>query len=250
MKLIFEYLSYIAVLATLLGVSASTLMTDEYKAWIAILIVVAVVAFIFFQVCRIAKRHMEMQHPSGYSALSSFVRYASTDGKNITYEAFRHIQVKRPCMSSLEHKFTWTGSIQPTFESDLQEIGNVDSIKGEITKSVKLKFKRAKIYNDVEVIHLKMKLDDTDQKSETFIQHTVMSPVSVICFRVELLYVDSKYFGKLATLSRKETSKGHRASDEFLSSFSFDANAKSFYCNITEPEPGYMYRLSWERPNI
>ena len=249
MKRIFEFLGYLAVIATLMGVSASTLMTDEYKAWVAIFLVVATVAFICIQIFRITKRQMEMQHPNGFSALSAFVRYASTDGKNITYEVFRHIQIKRPCQSYFEHKFMWTGSIQPKCESDLQEIGSIDSIKGESTKSVKLKFKRAKVYNDVEVIHLKMTMDDSDQKSESYIQQSVLSPVSVICFRVELLYADIKYFGKRAILTRKETSKGHRASDEILDHYSFDASAKSFYCSIAEPEPGYTYRLSWERPS-
>ena len=233
-----------------MGVSASTLMTDKYKAWTAICLVVATVAFICIQVFRITKRQMEMQHPSGFLALSAFVRYASTDGKNITYEVFRHIQVKRPCLSFFEHKFMWSGSIQPKFESDLQEIGGVDSIKGENTKSLKLKFKRAKVYNDVEVIHIKMTMDDSDQKSETFIQQSVLSPVSVICFRVELLYTDTNYFGKKAILTRRETSKGHRASDETIGYYNFDATAKSFYCSVAEPEPGYTYRLAWERPNI
>lgn len=250
MKRIFEFFGYLAIVATLMGVSASTLMTDPNKAWVAILLVAATVIFICIQIFRITKRQLEMQHPSGFLALSAFVRYASTDGKNITYEVFRHIQIKRPCLSYFEHKFMWTGSIPPKCESDIQEIGSIDSIKGENTKSVKLKFKRAKVYNDVEVIHLKMKIDDSDQKSETYLQQAVKSPVSVICFRVELLYADLKYFGKNAILTRRETSKGHRASDEVIAHYQFDANAKSYHCNVNEPEPGYTYRLSWERPQI
>ncbi|MBK5008551.1 hypothetical protein IAE33_000411 [Pseudomonas sp. S60] len=233
-----------------MGVSATTLMTEPQKAWVAVLAVVATVIFICIQIYRITKRHMGMQHPSGFSALSAFVRYASTDGKNITYEVFRHIQIKRPCLSYIEHKFNWTGSTPPTCESDLQEIGSVDSIKGENTKSVKLKFKRAKIYNDVEVIHLKMAMDDSDKKSEPFLQQSVLSPVSVISFRVDLLYADTKYFGNKATLSRRETEKGHRATDEILGQYSFDATTKSYYCNVTEPEPGYTYKLSWDRPQF
>ena len=250
MKRILEFLGYLAVIATLLGVSASTLMTDAYKAWVAVLLVAATVVFICVQIFRITKRQMEMQHPSGFLALSAFVRYASTDGKNITYEVFRHIQVKRPCLSYFEHKFMWTGSTPPKCESDLQEIGSVDSIKGESTKAVKLKFKRAKVFNDVEVIHLKMTMDDSDQKSETFVQQSVNSPVSVINFRVDLLYADAKYFGNKATLSRKETEKGHRAADEVIGQYSFDASAKSYHCSVAEPEPGYTYRLSWDRPQV
>ena len=250
MKRIFEFLGYLAVIATLLGVSATSLMVDTTKSWVAACLVAATVLFICIQIFRITKRQLEMQHPTGFLALSAFVRYASTDGKNITYEVFRHIQIKRPCLSYFEHKFMWTGSNSPICESDIQEIGSIDSIKGESTKSVKLKFKRAKLYNDVEVIHLKMKIDDSDQKSETFIQQSVLSPVSVICFRVELLYTGTNYIGKSATLTRRETAKGHRASDEVLGQYPFDASAKSFHCNINEPEPGYTYRLTWERPSL
>lgn len=249
MKRIFEFLGYLAVMATLLGVSATSLMVDTTKSWVAVCLVAATALFICFQIFRITKRQLEMQHPTGFLALSSFVRYASTDGKNITYEVFRHIQIKRPCLSYFEHKFMWTGSKPPVCASDIQEISSIDNIKGESTKSVKLKFKRAKLYNDVEVIHLKMEIDDSDNKSETHIQQSVLSPVSVICFRVELLHTDASYIGKSAVLTRQETAKGHRASDEVMRKYPFDASAKSFHCNITEPEPGYTYRLSWERPN-
>lgn len=235
-------------MATLLGVSATTLMTDNVKAWVAISLVAATVAFIFFQVYRITKRQMEMQHPTGFLALSAFMRYESTDGKNITYELFRHVQIKTPCQSYFEHKFMWTGSTQPRCESDLQEIGSIDSIKGEETKSIKLKFKRAKVYNDVEVVHLKMTMDDSDHKSGTFIQQIVNAPLSVICFRVDLLHADARYFGNKATLTRTDSSKGHRASHEVVGYYNFDANAKSYNCSVAEPEPGYTYRLSWDRP--
>lgn len=247
MKRIFEFLGYLAVIATLMGVSASSLMVDATKAWVAVCLVAITAIIICLQVYRIAKKQLEMQHPTGFLALSAFVRYATTDGKNVTYEIFRHIQVKRPCLSYFEHKFLWTGSKQPVCTSDLQEIGGVDSIRGENTKAVKLKFKRAKVYNDVEVIHLKMKIDDSDQKSETFIQQSVLAPLSVLCFRVELLYTDASYIGKSATLTRRDTVKGHRASDEVLGDYQFDASAKSFYCNVNEPEPGYTYRLTWDR---
>lgn len=248
MKRIFEVLGYLAVIATLLGISLTTLLDDPTKAWVALGTIILLVIFVCIQIYRVAKRHMEMQHPSGILPLSAFVRWATPDGKNITYELFRHIQIKRPCLGFFEHKFMWTGTQIPRCESDIQEIGSIDSIKGENTKSVKLKFKKAKVYNDVEVIHIRMKIDDSDNKSSPFIQQVVKSPISLICFKVELLHADQAYFGKQAVLSRKDDSKGLHATDEVIDSYPFDPSTKSFSCNVNDPEPGYAYRVSWDRP--
>lgn len=248
MKQIFEFLGYLAVLATLLGVSATTLLTDPEKAWTALALVVSTALFICFQVYRMVRAHLNAQHPTGFLPLSSFAKYATSDGKNITYEMFRHLQIKLPCTSHFEHKFMWTGSTPPKVESDIQEVGQINSIPGETTKSIKLKFKKAKIYNDVEVIHLNMSMDDSDNKSKTFLQHNVSSPISFISFKVELLHAGAAYFGKHATLSRKDLLKGVRANTEFLQIYPFDAMSKSFSCNMNNPEPGYSYTLSWDRP--
>lgn len=248
MKRIWEFLGYLAVLATLFGVSLTTLLSDPQKAWVALALVLLTVLFIFFQIFRIVRNQLGNQHPSGFLPLSCFARYVTSDGSNVVYEVFRHLQIKSPCTGNFTHKFYWSGSKLPKIESDIQEVGKIISVPGETTSSIKLKFKKAKIYNDVEVIHLKMNLDDSDKKSGTFLEQKVKAPITFIAFKVELLHAQASYFGKQATLSRRDLEKGDRAAVEELEKYPFDANSKSFSCNLTNPEPGYAYRLEWNRP--
>lgn len=248
MKRVLELLGYLGLMATLLGVSLTTLMSDPQKAWVALGLVALTLLLICYQVCRIANRQLKNQYPSGFLPLSSFTRYVTSDGNTIIYELFRHMQVKSPCAGSFTHEFGWTGSKLPKVESDIQDIGTVNSVPGETTSSVKLKFKNAKVFNDVEVIHLKMEMDDLDKKSGTFIEQKVTSPINFISFKVELLHASSAYFGKQATLTRKDLEKGDRAAIEKLRKYPFEATSKSFSCNLNNPEPGYAYKLEWERP--
>lgn len=248
MKKFFEYLGYLAVVATLLGVSLTTLISDPQKAWVALGLVALTVLFICIQVYRLANGQLKTQHPTGFLPLSSFLRYVTSDGNTIIYELFRHMQIKTPCAGSFIHKFSWTGSTPPEIKSDIQEIGAINTVSGETTSSLKLKFKKAKVFNDVEVIHLKMNLDDSDKKSGTFLEHIVNAPINFISFKVELLHAKPSYFGKQATLTRKNIEKGDRAAIEKLGNYPFEATSKSFSCNLNNPEPGYSYRLEWERP--
>jgi len=247
-KRVWEFLGYLAVVATLLGVSFTTLLNEPQKAWTALALVALTIIFICFQVYRLVNSQLKNQHPSGFLPLSCFMRYVTSDGSNIVYEVFRHLQIKSSCTGHFTHQFHWSGSKSPRIESDIQEVGKIFTTPGETTNFIKLKFKKAKIYNDVEVIHLKMNLDDSDKKSGTFLEQNVHAPITFIAFKVELLHAQASYFGKQATLSRKDMKKGDRAAIEEIDKYPFDVNSKSFSCNLTDPEPGYAYRLDWDRP--
>jgi hypothetical protein len=245
---VWETLGYLAVLVTLLGVSIRNILDDNTTAWIALTVFIVALAFSCYRFYYVTRCMITRRYPEGFLPLSSFVRYVCSDGKHISYEAFRHIQIKQPYMSSFKHKFSWSGTQRPKCESDLQEIGKTEEIPGVTTKSLELKFKKPRIYNDVEIVHVKMQIDDSDQKSGTFISQTVHMPIKLICFRVELLSADAKYNGKYASLRRKFIPNGKSALEEEVQTIPFDPHTKAFFCQVTDPEPGYDYTLSWERP--
>ncbi|HEX5359925.1 MAG TPA: hypothetical protein VFW49_02320 [Fluviicoccus sp.] len=248
MKKILEIIGILASLAGLIGVSLTMILDDSTKSWIALAVFCSAVFFACFQLYQLTKKTIEQRYPNGYLSLSAFVRYVTSDGDNITYEVFRHIQVKRPVMSFFKHKFSWSGTKDPQCESDLQNVTAPMPIPGETTRALNLKFKNPRVYNDVEIVHLRMKLDDSDHNSSPFLNQTVTAPIRLISFRVELLHATPAYFGKMASFKRKRIENGHSAIEETLETIAFDANTKSYFHQISDPEPGYHYKLAWEKP--
>lgn len=248
MNKILELISLLGLIAGLLGVSALMIFEDETKAWIALVVFIGFLVFAAFRIYRISASYIAQRYPKGYLPLSCFARYVTSDGNNITYELFRHIQVKKPVMAFFDHKYMWSGTKEPRCESDLQVVDSHAQVPGETTKRLKLKFKHARIYSDVEIVHLRMKIDDSDHRSGTFLHQTVESPIRVLCFRVELLHAEAIYNGKMATVTRRCIENGHAAISETLATIPFEASTKSFFYQISDPEPGYYYQLSWDRP--
>jgi hypothetical protein len=245
---IWTIITNIAVVASLLGVGAVTFLTDPIKQWIALAIFVVALVYYGYQMYRFVQGSLTRRYPEGFLPLSAFVRYVTSDGYNITYEIFRHIQIKRPYLSNFDHPFNWTGSHEPKCESDLQYICKISSVVGKTTKLLQLKFKKPRIYNDVEIIHFRMELDDSDHKSQTYVGQNVHDPIRLVCFRVELLHANQAYYNKVAVVSRKRVDNGTNSLDEILVRVKFDQATKSYYHQVTDPEPGYNYRLTWERP--
>lgn len=201
--------------------------------------------------CFLSSKHLITQaYPKGYLPLSSFSKYTTSDGKNIVYEVFRHIQIKWPVLQKIEHRFEWTGTQEPRVQSDLQNSGAISPINGTRLKSLLLNFKHPKIYNSVEVIHFKMEIDDSDQASKPFLCQKVENPIYLISFRVELLNAQTTYFLEKAKFTRQNIANGSSAIEENLATISFDSATKSYFHQVPNPEPGYTYKLSWTRPPI
>jgi len=111
-------------------------------------------------------------------------------------------------------------------------------------------FPSTRIYNDVEVVHIRMQIDDSDEISETFLSQRVESPIRLISFRVELLHASTKYNGEVAKLTRSLIENGSSALVEDVDIVPFNVATKSFLYMVTNPEPGYSYKLSWPRPQL
>jgi hypothetical protein len=106
-----------------------------------------------------------------------------------------------------------------------------------------LKFKNPLKFNDSCVLHFKADLDDTDQKSDTYVSNRILKPVDVIHLRVILKH---KSNSSNAVLERKKIDSVSQNFIE-LKEIAFDLNSKSYEHHLLNPEVGYIYRLRWER---
>lgn len=230
------------------GISIAQFLSDADKAIIALCAFLLLLFYVGYLFSRTVNRRWKIKYPKGYLPISTIGRMLTTDGKHIVYETTRHIQVKQAMMHHFEHRFFWTGTNDPKITSSLQTPSKIDCVHGEKTKCVKLKFPQTRVFDEVEVIHMRMDIDDSDAKSETFLSHSVDSPVTLISWRIELPFVTEKYNGSNAVLLRTALKNNGHPIDENIATIPFDAVTKSFFHDVTHPEPGYEYKLSWPRP--
>lgn len=246
---------YIASVMGIGGVSVANIVSGSIQAWIALSVLIAFLVFSSWRVFIFTKDRLSQKYPFGYYPLSSFARWTTSDGVISTYEIFRHIQVKNPYMSFFEHKFNWSGSKCPELMSDLQECGEVSAVAGTNDKSVKFLFKRPRFYNEVEIVHIKMRTDDEDGLASPHLSLNVMFPTNMIAFRIELLHASRAYNGKLARVVRQAAAPGaigigSSAVEENVCMVSFDSLTKSYSWQLANPEPGYVYKIVWEKPKM
>lgn len=244
------WISNIATLFGLAGVSLATLVDDPITKWVSFSLFVLLCVFIAVRVHYCTKKFLSLQYPKGYVPLSTSCKWTTADGDQIVYEVFRHIQIKKPYMRCLDHRFNWTGTKLPRIESALQSVSEIRQIEGEMTRGVTLKFPTTRIYNDVEIINFKMHLDDSDHKASPFLLQRVESPIRLITFQVELLHAPAKYMNSVAIVTKRSLSHGNAAVETQIDTVNFDVRTKSFYCQLLEPELGYDYKLSWQRPEL
>ncbi|PUA20377.1 hypothetical protein C7W93_11650 [Glaciimonas sp. PCH181] len=244
------FVANIAGLAGILGISVTNFLTDSLKSWIAVAAFVGVCAYLICQIFIISKKVLSQTHPSGFLPLSSIAKYVTSDGKNLEFETLRHLQIKRPFLRHIDHAFHWTGSKEPKVSSEIQIVQPVKRSQNTTASSVKMIFPRTRIYNDVEVVHIKMLIDDSDEKSETYLSMRVQAPICLISFQVDLLHVTQRYHGESAKFTRSLIENGSAAVIEDIKIIQFSASTKSFFHMVTNPEPGYEYKLWWPRPML
>lgn len=238
----------LATFLTIIGVSFTAWASDPVKAWISLSIFILFLSFLAWRLYRVSKHFMLKHYAEGYVPLSSSAKMTTSDGKTYIYEIYRHIQVKQPVMRAFTHKYTWTGTKDPKATSDLQKISPAKSIEGDTRKVITLTFPQPRIYNDVEILHLRMECDDTDQVAQPCISLNVQYPIRLISFDVELLSAPKGYFGENAKVCRKALEKGAAATIEDIAIVNFDSITKSFSYQLPNPEPGYEYFISWSKP--
>lgn len=181
---------------------------------------------------------------SDFESKSTFVKYETLDGHNISYEVYKLIQCKRPILSEYNYSFKWSGTNQPKINSDLQTVIDVMDFNNpsNYDKAI-LKFEKPLIFNESCVIHFKADLDDADKQSGTYVSNRIIRPVDVIHYRILLRHKDDN---PNAIIERK---KIDAVTQDFnkVREVPFDKTSKSYEHPLLNPDLGYIYRISWIR---
>lgn len=111
----------------------------------------------------------------------------------------------------------------------------------------KVKFARPRFFNETEVIHLKSTMNDSDGSSEPYVAVLVDLPIAMIQFRVELLHCVKPQHSRMRAFFERKRQTINRSEYEPVTSVPFDTTSRSFEYLLQNPEPGYEYRLRWER---
>src|ERR1700739_4366563 len=119
---------------------------------------------IAFLICliRVLNKFIEKENADSYRKQSSFVKYETSDGVNIVFETYRHIQSKCSLLTEFEYNFKWSGKNLPVVTSNLQDVVDIKENMGTNYDKAILKFKSPLLYNETGVVHFHAKLNDVD----------------------------------------------------------------------------------------
>jgi hypothetical protein len=184
-RLLGNYFNLIAGSASIVGLFI-VFLPNKNQAIIALCAFITFLLIILLRIFWLTEQFLKNKSENGYDKLATIVRYNSEGGRFITYEIQKYIQCKMLIMDKHIHEFYWSGSRLPKVESETM---NFDSIKeGEDGyKKAILKFKTPLVYNGFFMVHIRMKMDDTDQRSKPYISMRVKEKTQLITFKVELL---------------------------------------------------------------
>lgn len=184
-----------------------------------------------------------------FESKTTFIKYETKDAKKIVYELYKLIQCKRPLLTEHDFNFKWTGSKMPSKNDFISEIQDVKFVVDKEDPSeydfVSLKFKKPIYYNQNELIHLKVNLDDTDQASETFVSNRITKEVDVIQYRIILKHKTDDY-SKNARIEKRPVNSMRSAWTK-IDEVDFDNDTKCYEYHLIKPEIGNMYRIAWDR---
>lgn len=240
----------ISTVASLVGFSLSSAFADAYHSHLLSAAGLISISYLTWKGYATLNSVLHTKYTNGYKPIATFMRYSTSDGKNGVYECFRHIQIKEPLTKSIPYRFYWTGSKPPKISSTLQRIGDVKPHNGGSGSEVELHFNDAKYYNSSEIVHTQMHVDDSDEKSEPYVCLKITDPMQLIHLRSELLHAKPQNFSQKAYVERRLITANSAAPFELVATVAMDPTTKAFEHIITTPEPGYNYRLRWDRIKV
>lgn len=239
-----------SAIAGLSGVSLFGFIDDAPKAHIALIAFVLTCAIIAAQAVSAIRKWQRTHYPKGYVPVATFLRYSTIDGKQVVHETFRQIQIKHAFLTKIDHRYFWTGSKPPTITSSLQKLGNTTKDPSTEYNVVEVAFPHARYFNDTEIVHLRSKMDDSDERSETFASLLIEYPTKLINFRVELLHCGKPSHASMVAYIERRLKGAMSAPYEQLATVTFDITSRCFEYLLPNPEPGFNYRIRWDRPRV
>lgn len=182
-----------------------------------------------------------------YKRIGAFLSFQSSDGVTGTYEQFRMIQSKRLFLSDIQYNFKWDGPHFPKISSRSQIITDKkhNSDKNNWDGAT-IRFTQPLKYNECAVINVKCDFDDYNQIPQAHVTSKVKAPIDIITFIILLTYKPQGY-NSPAILKRKKINSEFDSGFETINSVPFDTNHKLYFYCLTNPDPGYYYRIEWEK---
>jgi hypothetical protein len=238
------YLHTLAALASLVSL-AGMLLIGEWQATIALLSIILFLVALLLLAYAWMRGYLHAKYPDGYSRISTFVRY-STDGATVRYETYKNIQCRQPVMSSIRYGFKWTGSRAPVVTSALQEVRTRTDGGPNDYDRVELVFPQPLLYGECAVVHHGMEMNDSDAASSPHVEFRVTEPVQLIVWRIELRHVHRGH-RRDARVTRRPIDARFSTRPEPILAVPFDPVGRGYEYHIRRPEPGYFYRLEWDR---
>lgn len=212
----------------------------------ALVSVIAFMMAVFYRFYQITNDILTKRYPTGTFTSSTFAVYRTEDGQHYILNIFKNIQCKTPYMNSYDYGFNWTGSNYPEIESELQQIGPITKTPDGQYDTVRLGFVKPILYNQNEVIHIRMNLNDADGTSSPHLESRVEEPVRIIHWRVELRHLEGNEHLP-AKIYKKRINAEVSQSYIHIDTVPFDTMSKSYNHYLMNPEIGYYYRIEWEK---
>lgn len=235
-----------ATVASIVGLVLS-FVSEKSAVIISLVAFCAVLAIILVGVCVTVSRLLKQNFKDPYERISSFYEFRSDDRQKSVFEVYRLIQCKRALLTHIEYKFKWSGTKEPVLSSNSQKLGPViSSHDGNSWDRCDIHFKSPLTFNDSTVVHIKTENDDYDGKAEPYISTRLDSPIRIMQYRVLLSYKPDDYMEK-AKFERKLLDADVDAKWEYLDSVDFDTKYKLYQYVVINPEPGFIYRISWNK---
>ena len=242
---VFMGLSY---LCSILGVIL--LFVNNKLACIIALIVFCVgFIFIIYGIMKAINKMVLENSDKEYKSIATALVYQTTspDGRKSTLETYRMIQCKRLFLTEIHFNFKWTGTKQPQLSSNAQIIENVHHDEdGNKWDDAIVKFTKPLRYNECTVINIKTENDDFDDTAQPWLSCKLSAPIEMLVFRILLSHKPDNYADP-AVFERKKIDADIDGDYKYIERIEFDQKNKQYSFSKVNPEPGFIYRLKWEK---
>ena len=235
--------------ASILGLVFTLQSGNPVNATLALISIIIFLSIVLIQIYLAFNKTSKDKYPQGWSVVSQIVDYTTEDGLYYTYKIIKHIQAKRLFLTSYKFGYKWSGSKEPIITSDHQTIINTKKNSEEFDY-LELKLHNPVLYDEIEVINVKMELNDTDNKANPFIYTRVDQPIHFIRWSIVLEHKSQTSEKKVgpATVSRKLIRETQSDQDYTkIDDVKFDHKSKSYQYNLRRPEVGYFYKIAWKK---
>ena len=213
----------------------------------------AIIALVFFCLSLLAllisiiwaiNSFVKRGNENNHLKVSVFTKFEALNTTNSIFETYRVIQSKRLVLSEIEQNFKWSGSKLPNISSKFQEVKNIIINERDYDKAI-LTFKKPLLYNETGVVHFRAETDDYDGTAKPYLDYKVESHINIIHYRVILKYKND--FHQPAKVLKRPINCNSPTEYTEISSITFDERAKCYEYYLINPEPGYFYRIQWEK---